>query len=124
MITEQELKERCTPEFIKWMCEFAEGFEWKQLDRTHFQTYFNGNQIMGLHYFSDYFFLLIHRAVEGWNKLRDEDWKYIFIRPDNLIISTEDGGREYPFKDYQSQSLTQAECAMLHCLQDIFSEQI
>ena len=115
MITEQELKGRCTPEFIKWMCEMAEGFEWKQLDRTYFQTYFNGNQIMGLHYFSNYFPLLIHRAVEGWNN--NESTPFIIEVFSHMVRYNE---KLFRVKNYQPKSLTHAECAMLDCLLDVF----
>ena len=64
--------------------------------------------------------LLIHRAVEGWNKNQDIE---IYIETSALYISLyQDGVYRKRISDYKPQSLTQAECAMLDCMLDIFKE--
>ncbi len=116
-MTEQELKDRCTPEFIKWMCEYAEGFS------------YNGNKefiYLGYSYpiNSGAFPLLIHRAVEGWNKKNhtaDRRFdKHIRIEQARLFEFVDEMASVYEFINYQPESLTQAECAMLRCLLDIY----
>ena len=112
MITEQELKEQCTPDFIKWMCEHAEGFEYYTDDYAIYNNTYDTDE--------DIFPLLIHRAVEGWNK-KDRSKNQINILTTcvqswNIIKGLQD----YIFNDYESNNLTQSECAMLHCLLDVF----
>lgn len=118
MITEHELKEQCTPEFIKWMCELAEGFEF--IDGRN-EYNFNGYNTYWDNFESSDFILLIHRAVEGWNKYKKGE-DCIVISDDNLILwcADLDDCKIYDFKEYQPQTLTQAECAELHCLIDVF----
>ena len=120
MITEQELKEKCTPEFIKWMCEYAEGFEFFNIGNCagyRFELYKPCDNDPNV-----YFPLLIHRAVEGWLKIHDQ--RFIDIKHKEIqLVHIAYGHVFYEFKNYQPQSLTQAECAMLHCLLDIFKEQ-
>jgi len=129
MKTEQELKDKCTPEFIKWMCELAEGFElnYEGSDKRSFIIKREPNY----HEFYDWlwtwhsFPLLIHRAVEGINKTNIVDIPVhtqfcgsFFRNNEGMNIMKE----MYVYKDYQPRSLTQAECAMLHCMLDIFKE--
>jgi hypothetical protein len=130
MITEQQLKDRCTPDDIKRMVELAEGFEYLQ----------TGSKDISLHYiktpdgFKSYFgsikdyeytlnfSTLIHRAVEGWNFTYNK----IAFYPDQLVKNWNDGMINvciYSYDDYQPQSLTQTECAILDCLLDIFEEE-
>jgi len=116
-MTEQELKDQCTPEFIKWMCEMAEGFEFLNIGNW-------AGYRFELHKPRDndpnvYFPLLIHRAVEGWNKGCDPDYS-IDLRNSWIDYGI---GNDYSFSNYQSENLTQAECAMLHCMQKIFKEE-
>lgn len=119
MITEQDLKDQCTPEFIKWMRELAEGFE---LNYAGDVSYYNNLTSVEITRCTDWFIfpLLIHRAVEGWNKITRN--KYIIIT-DTFLYTTSNlhrGDERYNYNNYQPQSLTQAECAMLDCLLDIF----
>lgn len=111
MTTEKELKDRLTPDIIEKMVELAEGFENKN-------TFWFYDLLLK----SDSFPLLIHRAVEGWNKLND---KHILIYHHVLILATMKRGtiKELFFKNYQPENLTQAECAMLDCLIDILKLQ-
>lgn len=114
MKTEQSLKNQCTPEFIKWMCEFAEGFEYKFFE--DFKNRSDWSEVIHTVLLP----LLIHRAVEGVEKhfISISYWKIRFQTDDgrNAVI------KEYLIENYQPQSLTQAECAMLHCLIDIFED--
>ena len=121
MTIEQELKDKCTPEFIKWMCEYAEGFELfydeglQIIDLNDDEFYIEDNTF--LNNFSQ-FPLLIYRAVEGWNN--NESTPFIIEVFSHMVRYNE---KLFRVKNYQPESLTQAECAMLHCLLDIFSEQ-
>ena len=126
MITEQELKGRCTPEFIRWCCEYADGFGYQE-ENDHDVDYFIWNNKK---YFtsSDVLFpLLIHRAVEGWNKSDREGYYTIDTVSDSILIMKNKypmpEPKNYRMKNYQPQNLTPAECACLHCLLDIFEEE-
>lgn len=126
MTTEQELKDQCTPEFIKWMCELAEGFKIYP-NRILGQIESVSGALFTLEYNnilndSSVFPLLIHRAVEGWNKKYEES---INIYKDCVTHDFYPVSHylRYDFENYQPQSLTQAECAMLHCMLNIFKEE-
>ena len=127
MITEQDLKQKCTPEIIKKMVKLAEGFEVTERQITV------GNQLLisrGIKYninscettkdFSEVmvkfslFPLLLHRAVEGWN--HDENTPYyIQICPHRISYV----GIMYLFKDYHSRHLTACEMAIWDCLLEV-----
>lgn len=124
MITQQQLTDQCAPEFIKWMCEMAEGYQ------------LFTNEDIGIDYYSHieyewhectdldtaFFPLLIHRAVEGWNKKESISFSIgTIIYPLLLerILDSEEYHIEYKFDNYQPQSLTHAECAMLDCLLEV-----
>ena len=127
MTTEQELKDKCAPEFIKWMCELAEGFDYEEC------------MYMSPPFKMDASFpLAIHRAVEGWNKNQNKNCGNYFININCENVFTESGRdvyslsgveetlyqpiKDYAYLDYQPQSLTHAECACLDCLIDILEE--
>lgn len=121
MNTEKKLKDRCTPAFIKWMVELAEGFE---IIDEYYINFGKDITTPVMHIFASPIFpLLIHRTVEGWNKTNDlkirifDEEIHTKKRLDHFAIGF------YQFKNYQSQSLTKAECAMLHCLLDVFKKQ-
>lgn len=116
MITEQELKSDCTPEIVKRMCELAEGF--KHLTFIPDENDTLGRQINLIVDWS-FFPLLIHRAVEGWNK---KNGSTIYIKNNSVNYC------DYPvvyddtyywYNDYQTSSLTPCECACLHCLIEV-----
>jgi len=129
MITEQELKEQCTPEIIKKMVELAEGFEYSEEDlygwfnnrREGFSIHSKYNENRGIKGLTDkilMFSTLIHRAIEGWNKKRNANntnaiiyikWSIVEVYMDNDYI-------DYRFDNYQSENLTACECAILDCL--------
>lgn len=114
MITEQELKDKCTTEFIKWMCEYAEGFGY--IDYVLSQS----SDLEQVRFNNIIFPLLIHRAVEGINK---SDNGIVIIITDISVIQhiayDDEYNAEYEFKNYQSETLTACECAMLDCLIEV-----
>ena len=126
MIIEQELKDRCTPEFIKRMVELA-GFIIKF--ETDEIVAFTSKNLEHKWYIIDHplaFSTLIHRAVEGWNKSkhtveRIDDYS-IRINEQRLFYMYNEYATPYDYANYQPESLTHAECAMLHCLLDRFEE--
>jgi len=133
MKTEQQLKDRCTPDIIKHMVELAEGFEYSIIS---FEDRFNTHTVkMGIVITCEYleyknifipmhtFPLLIHRAVEGWNKKNAHGDNVIIISDDFITYYGNEQGGIYDFKNYQSESLTLCECAILDCLLDIFKEE-
>ena len=89
MIREQELKERCTPEFIKWMVELAEGFAVLYDDGEVILMDLNDDEFdldeSGFINRMSQFPLLIHRAVYGWNK-KQSGKDCIVISDDNIVF--------------------------------------
>ena len=136
MITENQLKQDCTPELIKKMVELAEGFDIKFIlcfddnSESRNRLVFSDNITDGVEIYDSLFFpLLIHRAVEGWNIIISNSpyCNAIDINCEAVIYRTKNNlhdmmgaeEKEYLFKNYSPSSLTHAECAMLHCLQEV-----
>ena len=116
MIAESKLKADCTPEIIKKMVELAEGFKYPILIPDENDTW---ERQINLIFNWARFPLLIHRAVEGWNKITRN--KYIIIT-DTFLYTTSNlhqGDERYNYNNYQTQSLTHCECACLHCLIEV-----
>ena len=128
MITEQQLKADCTPKIIKKMVELAEGFEFVSSEdinlyqiaffgRTEAVSFFKQNIDINVGLFP----LLIHRAVEGWNRLN----KAYIMTTDSFCYTTTNlhqSEERRDFKNYQPTTLTHAECAMLDCLLYVLEE--
>ena len=114
MIKEQELKNKCTPEFTKWICEHAEGFGY--IDYVLSQS----SDLEQVRFNNIIFPLLIHRAIEGWNKKREWLENSIIINKSFVDVHN---GKGYKIKSYSCVNLTQSECAMLHCLLDVFKQE-
>ena len=123
MTTEKELKDQCTPDIIKKMCELTEGFKYFDSGkRFQFERkLYNIDDAIA-------FPLLIHRAVEEWNNKEIRADNYLKLRSINIYNAgacLEDKYKKplktYLFENYQIQNLTHAECAMLHCLLYIFN---
>jgi hypothetical protein len=119
MKTFEQLKEQCTPEIIKKMSELAEGFDYAGLKDF---TYSGHMYSLG----SGAFPLLLHRAVEGFNKLnfkyREEKSVHLEINyPDEQIefIKNERTQKIFLFEDYQPSHLTPCEMAILDCLIEV-----
>lgn len=118
-IPEKELKDRCTIDDIKRMVELAEGFEYQGDDEIFYNSLRVDKNIL-------LFPLLIRRAVDGYNKKYAPDI-IIDISARNLVLWKRDyihhpGSKKFYFQNYQKENLTQAECACLHCLLDIFND--
>jgi hypothetical protein len=128
MITEAELKQECTPDVIKKVCELAEGFEWieKEVLESDDCIWFGEEECPLDLLFVDplMFSTLIRRAIEGWNKKFIGSCIHINIthRRIESYITDSDNSSFYEIYDYQSENLTHAECAMLHCLIEILKE--
>ena len=120
MKTEQELKNRATPDIIKKMVELAEGFEFVDCENGYFSIAINGQEYGNIITDEILFPLLLHRAVEGWNKdKKGEDC--IVISDDNLVLwrADLDDCKVYDFKDYQPCHLTACEMAIMDCLIEV-----
>lgn len=119
MITEQQLKDKCIPDAIKFMVELAEGFEWKISDEI--EIHFDGDWYTDEDIISNpmLFSILIRRAVDGWN---EKNRNGISTHYDCILYNSETP-KLYKFKNYKKESLTLVECACLHCLLDISEEE-
>ena len=126
-MTEKELKNRCTPEFIEWCVNLAEGFGmFSNLERNMFIIKYEYMEWMFLKddlvFHKILFPLLIHRAVEGINNEKYE--KEIDLGSGGYIsIKGSVSFKPFFLKDYQPDILTAGECAILDCLLAIFKEQ-
>ena len=111
MITHQQLKDQTTPEFIKWCCEYAEGFSY---DEDMF-VFYNDRS----YYVMDKFLFItfLHRTVEGWNK---QNGKVLSFDADRICRFTD--LKNWTFWDYKSGTLTPCEMAIWHCLIELFKE--
>ena len=122
MITEQELKDKCTPDIIKRMVELAEGFSNYEYNHSLNRAIFDSiyHDVLDIRIFP----LLVHRAVEGWNMTNDIHSK-IDIGYNGVFVcfDIDDIQKDYLIENYQPLSLTHAECAMLDCLIDILTGQ-
>ena len=102
-------------EFIKKLCEFAEGFGY--IDYVLSQS----SDLEQVRFNNVIFPLLIHRAVEGWNKQDNE--AVIFLFSDNVLyhklMFNDDIEKKYDFKNYQPENLTVCELACLDCLREV-----
>ena len=125
MKTEQELQDRCTPEIIKKMVELAPGFRFTERkifpNKTAYGLNYCGwscettENIVGMVFEFAFFPLLIHRAVEGWGYLS------IYHRI-KYVVSTAISDKVFKFEDYQTETLTSCECAMLDYLIEVLSK--
>lgn len=118
MITEQQLKEQCTPEIIKKMVDLAEGFKLVHIKGWNEEQIIFYDNLLScrLERIGGWcvFHLLIHRAVEGINS--DGYCPYTIDFKLSYITCNSIG---YRFKNYQPQFLTPCECACLHCLIEV-----
>lgn len=135
--TEAEIKAMVTPDIIKKMVELAEGFEYQE-DDGHTRKVINYNKYKSFYELDmrhSYIFpLLIHRAVEGWNKRKRErnfkivtKWNrviYVEVDFNDNMKGIRHARDRFKFYNYQPENLTHAECACLHCLIEILKEGI
>ena len=121
MITFEELKEKTTPEIIKEMVELTEGFTYELYkDKSLSGIYYNKEFLFYLEVVADNIFpLLLHRAVEGWNKIQGIGQSgNIFINDDGVFINNSEPIC-YLFKNYLPCHLTACEMAIWDCLLNI-----
>lgn len=106
LLYEEEIKAKCDDEIIKRMVEIAEGFSAANFD-CYLGVYFKNVETDQYILDDDMFPLLIHRAIKNF--------KVVLYYQEHRLYSY-DLQKEYEFKNYQPESLTQAECACLDCL--------
>jgi len=121
MKTQKEIESRVTPEIVKGMVELAEGFD-LDTDGTFIEGIIlpNGTEVDFENIQNDdiIFPLLIHRAVEGWNKLNEK----LYIEVDHSVwFYGEKEIIEYGLNKYKPTTLTACELALLDCLVDVLS---
>ena len=106
MIKEQELKDRRSHEFYE--------FIYKMCGKDYLPLYSSELNFEIIH-----FPLLIHRAVAGWNLFNENIREWIEVDKQQVSLFMH-GVYRYEFKKYAPHILTSAECAMLHCLFDVY----
>ena len=118
--------EKVTPGFIRWLIRYAPGFELTEdADRVGFMLIeCEGSPVFDL-LNTPLFPLLLHRAATGWN-----------LSPSNRVFHIEKGDRyigvytpegvepyaRYMCYDYRADALTDKECALLHCMIEVYPE--
>jgi len=133
LITFDELKERTIPDIIKQMVELAEGFIFDEEDFIiDILILFKDGHYEDNDYFqwdlsditnSVLFPLLLHRAVEGWNKIQGIGQSgNIFINDDGVFINYSEPIC-YLFKNYLPCHLTACEMAIWDCLLNILQHE-
>jgi hypothetical protein len=125
-MTERELMEKVTPGFVRWLMRYAPGFSLiEDADRVGFMLI----ECFGAPLFdllnSPLFPLLLCRAAVGWNTSPDN--RIYHIERGDLYVGvctadSDDPYARYMCYDYRADTLTEKECALLHCLMDVYSE--
>ena len=119
MKTFEELKQQINSEFIKKLCEIAEGFKYSDSEHGTDIIFFNNKFVATWESISSTFLftILLYRAVEGWNRTNqchsaiDISWNYVVCNFDS-----EDIQLSYDIENYRICHLTQLEMAILDCL--------
>lgn len=125
-MTERELMEKVTLGFIRWLIRFAPGFELiEDADRVGFMLIeCEGSPVFDL-LNTPLFPLLLHRAATGWN-LSPSNRVFHIEKWDRYIgVYTPEGVEPYARYmccDYRTDALTDKECALLHCMIEVYSE--
>ena len=123
---EKDFKPGITLQFINFLVELAEGFEYDD-EYENWLVYFKPNEETYIkHTFindSLAFSTLLHRAVEGWNKLNKQKKIYIdYVYERVYYIDEKLKIHNFDFKNYQPCHLTACEMAIWHCLCEVFNE--
>ena len=125
MKTFEELKERTTPDIIKKMVEFAERFELSYFDGHGDIVIYPYNKALPLSVIYDngiVFSTLLHRVVEGWNKINPCKPIQILCNCISFITDEDDPASVewgYDNEQYKPCHLTQCELAIWDCLLNI-----
>lgn len=120
IITEQEIKSMVTPGIIKKMVEMA-GFEIKF--ETDELIAFTAKSLEHKWYSINHVFAfstLVHRATEGIIKTH---YDFIYMDDSEIAIGINGNTNIYRFQNYQPESLTNLELALLHCLVEVLKEE-
>lgn len=123
MKTFKELSEKTTPDIIKRMCELAEGFEILNFIDSRLTIKFDELfiEIADICFHSFLFPLLLHRAVEGWNK-SNTCMTNITTYGSRIEYGAFDEKNIYFFEDYEASLLTQEEMALWDCLINVLGK--
>lgn len=116
MKTWDDLKQQITPEFIKKLCEFAEGFGY--IDYVLSQS----SDLEQARFNNIIFPLLLHRAIEGWNKINPCKPIQILCNCISFITDEDDPASVewgYDNEQYEPCHLTQCELAIWDCLLEV-----
>jgi hypothetical protein len=125
-MTERELMEKVTPGFVRWLLHYAPGFELTEdADRVGFMLIeCEGSPVFDL-LNTPLFPLLLHRTATGWNT-SPENRVYLIKKGDRAVgvytADSESPYARYMCYDYRADALTDKECALLHCLIEVYSE--
>lgn len=119
--TFDQLKKKLTPEIIQRMVELAKGFGWDHFDNPYYIVKFDQKKWFIADFKWVHFPLLLHRAVEGWNKRNEKVYGlYIEVKRKEILYyrfeDTIHKEKHYKFKDYIPCHLTACEMAILDCL--------
>ena len=122
MKTFEELKERTDPDIIKQFVELAEMFELSYFDGHGDIVIFPYNKALPLSVIYDngiVFSTLLHRAVEGWNKINPCKPIQILCNCISFITDEDDPASVewgYDNEQYEPCHLTVCEMAIWDCL--------
>ena len=118
MYTQQNLREKCTEEFIRWCCTYVQDYSIES-----FLDYYGNDWLYQFINEWEKFPLFLYRTVEGFNK--QSNGYLNFIKIDINYISywaTPNKHHLYLYNEYSPEDLTQHECALFHCLLDIYEK--
>ena len=118
MITFNELREQTTSDIIKQFVELTEGFEW--IDNRNEYSY-NGYYNYWDNFETTEFITLLHRAVEGWNKIDKSKNQINILTTYIQSWDNKKGLTDYNFLDYKPCHLTACEMAIWHCLLEVLT---
>ena len=125
MKTFEELKERTDPDIIKQFVELAEMFELSYFDGHGDIVIFPYNKALPLSVIYDngiVFSTLLHRAVEGWNKINPCKPIQILCNCISFITDEDDPASVewgYDNEQYEPCHLTVCEMAIWDCLLEV-----
>ena len=130
-MTERELLEKVTPGFIRWLVDNSTGFELvEDADRVGFMLIeHNGVPVFDLLNSPDFkdllrvsriFFNLAGKGaiVIGHRYYENTESDFAGFRPDGCLVCC----TMYYYDDYTGDRLTSGECALLHCMMDVYEE--
>ena len=125
MKTFEELKERTDPDIIKQFVELAEMFELSYFDGHGDIVIFPYNKALPLSVIYDngiVFSTLLHRVVEGWNKINPCKPIQILCNCISFITDEDDPASVewgYDNEQYEPCHLTVCEMAIWDCLLEV-----